>query len=207
MNGRNDDYFNDGCGGSQPPLFALQCDWTQSGYRDVSDLLEHQSRGLGVGSSNLPAPTNKKYVIVQISSLASLTCPLTFSRPSDVGFDTYSTHGYLRGPCFVLHNCDSIGSSALIRAPIARSAGPATPAIQKGPAFHPGEYLRGQPGHATGADATPSWKQVAGGVSVDRGARQAGLQNNGPDAPELIMIWLGACFVRRRSYSVGVRAP
>jgi predicted DNA-binding transcriptional regulator AlpA len=51
----------------------------------------------------------------------------------------------------------SIGSSALIRAPIARSASPATPAIQKGPAFHPGEYLRGQPGHATGADADEFW--------------------------------------------------
>ena len=78
--------------------------------------------------------------------------------------------------------------------------------LRPGAALHPGQHFRCEPSYATGSDTAPIRKQAASGIPVDRCARQTGPQNNGPEAPELIMIWPGARFIGRCSYSVGLGA-
>ena len=72
--------------------------------------------------------------------------------------------------------------------------------------LHPSLHFRGKPSHATGSDATPIREQVASDVPVDRGARQAGLKGDGPETPKLVIIRVGARFVRRRCSSIGLHA-
>ena len=55
--------------------------------------LAHQSGGLGVGSSNLPAPTIDKTLKNQIIGFFPRDLSIGALCTLDVGLDTYSTHG------------------------------------------------------------------------------------------------------------------
>ena len=55
-------------------------------------------------------------------------------------------------------------------------------------ALHPSLHFRGKPSHATRSDAASIREQVARDVSVDRGARQTGLQSHSPETPKLVII-------------------